>query len=190
LNICWTENFHLFLNNTGHLVYLIYYFDTRFVSLLLKCRKNALDNVCLYFVSVSVISKCIVITPSRTLILRIDSCWMEPPGRKHCIRRETRKFQVCARGPWRLIISRSPSVIYCCFLPRKSLYCYTRRNFGWFRTFIIEGEMRTHPRFADCILLVIQLSNVFALMYREINNENDHTTLQNDLQNLEKWASD
>jgi hypothetical protein len=28
------------------------------------------------------------------------------------------------------------------------------------------------------------------LLYREINNENDHTTLQNDLKNLEKWASD
>ena len=28
------------------------------------------------------------------------------------------------------------------------------------------------------------------LLHREINNENDHTTLQNDLKNLEKWASD
>ena len=32
--------------------------------------------------------------------------------------------------------------------------------------------------FADCLL------------YREINNENDHTTLQNYLKRLEKWASD
>jgi hypothetical protein len=28
------------------------------------------------------------------------------------------------------------------------------------------------------------------LLHREINNENDHTALQNDLKNLEKWASD
>jgi hypothetical protein len=28
------------------------------------------------------------------------------------------------------------------------------------------------------------------LLYREINNENDNTTIQNDLKNLEKWASD
>jgi hypothetical protein len=28
------------------------------------------------------------------------------------------------------------------------------------------------------------------LLYREINRENDHTTLQNNLKNLEKWASD
>jgi hypothetical protein len=28
------------------------------------------------------------------------------------------------------------------------------------------------------------------LLYREINRENDHTTLQNDLNNLKKWASD
>jgi hypothetical protein len=27
-------------------------------------------------------------------------------------------------------------------------------------------------------------------LYRENNSENDHTTLQNDLKNLEKWASD
>jgi hypothetical protein len=26
------------------------------------------------------------------------------------------------------------------------------------------------------------------LLHREINNENDHTTLQNDLNNLEKWG--
>ena len=28
------------------------------------------------------------------------------------------------------------------------------------------------------------------LLYRQINNQNDHITLQNDLKNLEKWASD
>ena len=28
------------------------------------------------------------------------------------------------------------------------------------------------------------------LLYREINNEYDHTTLQNDLKKLEKWGSD
>ena len=28
------------------------------------------------------------------------------------------------------------------------------------------------------------------LLHREINNENDHTILQSDLKNLEKWASD
>jgi hypothetical protein len=28
------------------------------------------------------------------------------------------------------------------------------------------------------------------LLHREINNKNGHTTLQNDLKNLEKWASD
>jgi hypothetical protein len=28
------------------------------------------------------------------------------------------------------------------------------------------------------------------LLYREINNENNHTILQNDIKNLEKWASD
>ena len=28
------------------------------------------------------------------------------------------------------------------------------------------------------------------LLYRQINNQNDHTTLQNDQKNLEKWASD
>ena len=36
----------------------------------------------------------------------------------------------------------------------------------------------------------VRLFADYCLLYREINNENDHTTLQNDLTNLEKLVLD
>ena len=44
----------------------------------------------------------------------------------------------------------------------------TRRNFGWFRTFIEEAK-QTHPRFADCmcpVSVIIFRSDIFSFHFR------------------------
>jgi hypothetical protein len=57
----------------------------------------------------------------------------------------------------------------------------------------VSGPMLFYCHINDLSNSVKSSVRLFAddcLLYRKINNENDHTTLQNDLKTLEKWASD